>query len=55
MTEFQKDEDSGQVSCRNRIVCRGDAFSRDWCIRFRDYCIYECVHKRQIKLEPVKQ
>ena len=54
MTEHQQDP-SGQPSCRNRVVCNDDPFSHDWCARFRDYCAYECVHKRRIKLEPVKQ
>jgi hypothetical protein len=50
---YKRDCAGGEVSCRNRVVS-ADPEGRDWCARFRDFCIYECVHKRKTILEPVK-
>lgn len=48
MAEFQRDA-SGQVSCRNRTICVDDPFSRDWCSRCLDYCVY-CAWSEMIPM-----
>jgi hypothetical protein len=39
MPEFEKDP-SGQASCRNRVVCNDDPWSKDDCAKFKRYCRY---------------